>query len=300
MGIVIHDELVQGSDEWLQARCGLLTASELKLALTYTPGKRRKQYRPSEGWRAISMTPKQSEVMASIADRAGSLTDLATIANSNSSMMRKLVGAGAIEQFDAIIPATCGARDDDATRSHVWELAAQRITQYVEPQYVSDAMLRGHEDEILARALYSDKYTPVTEVGFVTNDKWGFTLACSPDGLVGEDGLIEVKSRCQKYQVQTIVQEFTGEATIPDEYVLQVQGQMLVTGRKWCDFVSYSGGLPMAVIRVEADDTIQNAILEAAAKFEARINECVNDFHAAIKARGYHPTERRIEEEMVI
>lgn len=230
MGIVIHEDLVQGSDEWLQARCGLLTASEFGLILTPT------------------------------------------------------------------LKIASNAKE----RAHCWEMAAQRITRYVEPQYVSDAMLRGHEDEILARALYSEKYAPVTEVGFVTNDKWGFTLACSPDGLVGDDGLIEIKSRAQKYQVQTIVQEFAGEASIPDDYVLQVQGQMLVTGRKWCDFVSYSGGLPMAVIRVEADDTIQNAILEAAAKFEARINECVNDFHAAIEARGYHPTERRIEEEMVI
>lgn len=230
MTITIHEELIQGSDEWLQARCGLLTASEMKLILTPT---------------------------LKIADNA-------------------------------------------KTRTHLWELAAQRITQYVEPQYVSDAMLRGHEDEILARALYSEKYAPVTEVGFVTNNKWGFTLGCSPDGLVGDDGMIECKSRMQKYQVQTIVEEYTGTALIPDEYVLQVQSAMLVTGRKWCDFLSYSGGLPMAVIRVEADPKIQDAIIDASAKFEARIGEAVEDFHAAVKARGYHPTERRIEEEMII
>lgn len=230
MTVTYHRDLIQGSEEWHAARCGLLTASEVDRILT----------------------PKLK-----IADNA-------------------------------------------KTRAHLWELAAQRISNYVEPQYISDTMLRGHEDEILARALYSEKYEPAEEVGFVTNDKWGFTLGASPDGLVGSEGMIECKSRCQKYQVQTIVEEFTGVARIPEEYWLQVQAQLLVTGRKWCDFVSYSGGLPMAVVRVERDERTQDAIIEAAAKFEARINEVIADFHAAVEARGYHPTERRIEEEMTI
>lgn len=203
-------------------------------------------------------------------------------------------------EIDRILTPKLKIADNVKTRAHLWELAAQRITQYVEPQYISDAMLRGHEDEILARALYSEKYAEAHEVGFVTNDKWGFTLGASPDGLVGEDGIIEAKSRCQKYQVQTIVEEWTGVASIPEEYWLQVQAQLLVTGRSWCDFLSYSGGLPMAVVRVEGDDATQQAIIEAASKFEARINEVINDFREAIEARGYHPTERRIEEEMVI
>ena len=118
------------------------------------------------------------------------------------------------------------------------------------------------------------------------------------DGLVGDDGMIECKSRCQKYQVQTVVEEWTGVARIPEEYWLQVQSQMLVCGREWVDFISYSGGLPMAVVRVEADTSTQEAIIEAAAKYEARINEVIADFHAAVEARGYHPTERTIELEI--
>lgn len=230
MTIKVHHDLIQGSDEWLAARCGLLTASEVKLMIT-----------PS----------------LKVADNA-------------------------------------------KTRAHLWELAAQRITGYVEPQYISDAMLRGHTDEILARGLYSEEYAPVDEVGFITNDQWGFTLGCSPDGLVGDDGMIECKSRCQKYQVQTIVEEWRGDALIPEEYLLQVQSALLITRRKWCDFISYSGGLPMAVIRVPADPAMQDAIIDAAAKFEARICAAVSEFHEAIAARGYHPTERQIEEEMTI
>jgi hypothetical protein len=200
-------------------------------------------------------------------------------------------------EFDRILTPTLKIASNAKERAHCWELAAQRISGYVEPQYVGDAMLRGHEDEIRARDLYSEKFAPVTEIGFVTNDKWGFTLGCSPDGLVGDDGLIEVKSRCQKYQVQTIC-EYYADGTVPDEFVLQVQGQLLVTGRSWCDLISYSGGLPMVTMRVEADPVVQDAIVDAAAKFEARINEIVADWHGAIADPRLIPTERIIEMEM--
>lgn len=201
-----------------------------------------------------------------------------------------------------ILTPTLKVANNEKTRAHVWELAAQRITQYVEPTYIGDGMLRGHEDEILARAVYEETRGPVQQVGFVTNDKWGFVRGSSPDGLIGDGGLLECKSRVQKYQVQTIVEEYTGTSArpIPDEFWLQVQDQLLVTERKWCDFISYSGGLPMAIIRVEACEETQNAIVEASTQFEERIKEVVADFHAAVEARGYPPTERRVEEEMYI
>jgi hypothetical protein len=225
-GPVIHREFEQGSDHWLQARCGLLTASE----------------------------------------------------------------------FDRIITPTLKIADNVKSRAHLWEMAAQRITRYVEPQYISDAMLRGQADEILARELYSKHYAPVQQCGFVTNSRWGFTLGCSPDGLVGDDGLIEVKSRCQKYQVETIC-----TAEMPDDFKLQVQGELLVTERKWCDFISYSGGLPMVVIRVFPDEAVQEAIVDAAAKFESRINEALAEYHATLVNKpAWIPTERTVEEEMVL
>ncbi|NJC06546.1 putative phage-related endonuclease [Sphingomonas kaistensis] len=223
-------EMVQGSDEWHQARCGLLTASEL----------------------------------------------------------------------DRIITPSLKIASNAKERAHCWELAAQRITNYVEPTYISDAMLRGHNDEYRARELYSEKFAPVTECGFVTNARWGFTLGCSPDGLVGDEGMIECKSRGQKFQVQTLV-DWHERRVIPEDFVLQVQGQLLITGRKWCDLVSYSGGLPMITMRVEPAPTIQDAILEAAAKFEARIHEVVAIYQDAL-ASGLplFPTERTVETEMFV
>lgn len=224
-GPTYHGDLLQGSDEWLQARCGLLTASEVKLIITPT-GK---------------------------------------VAN------------------------------NDKTRAHAYELAFQRITGFVEPQYVSDAMLRGQDDEIYARAAYAEHYAPVTETGFITNDCWGFTIGYSPDGLVGDDGLIECKSRLGKYQVQTIA---TNE--VPDEYMLQLQTGLLVTGREWIDFISYSGGLPMFVKRVLPDLELQDAIIAAATAFETRIAEITREYHATLATMKLIPTERREIEEIII
>jgi len=225
--ITYHNDLIQGSDEWHRARCGLITASEVRLLLT---------------------------------------------------------------------PTLKIAKNDNC-RAHIWELAAQRITGYVEPRYVSDDMLRGHEEELRARALYSERIAPVTEVGFVTRDDWGFTLGCSPDGLVGDDGMIEIKSRRQKYQVQTIVEHWRDDA-VPSEYMLQVQAGLLVTGRRWCDLVSYCGGLPMIPMRIHADHRVHEAILEAAEVAENAIAEIIADYRAAVDARGLIATERHIEQEI--
>jgi len=202
VSITYHPHVEQGSDEWLQLRCGLLTASEMKLILT----------------------------------------------------------------------PTLKVANNDKTRAHAYELAFQRITNHVELQYISDAMLRGQEDEIYARQAYADHYAPVTETGFVTNDKWGFTIGYSPDGMVGDDGLIECKSRCGKYQVQTIA----------TEYVLQLQTALMVTERKWIDFISYCGGLPVFVKRVEPDEQVQEAIIAAATGFQQRVDDIVRDYSATL------------------
>lgn len=225
MGVTIYRDLEQGSDEWLAARCGILTASEMKLILT----------------------------------------------------------------------PTLKLASNDKERQHLYELLAQRVTQYVEPQYVSDAMLRGHMDEIEARRLYAERFGPVEEVGFITRDDWGFTIGYSPDGLVGDDGLIEIKSRAQKYQVQTII-----EGGAPDEYMLQIQTGLLVTDRKWLDFISYSGGLPMHVARIYPDDEIQTAIIDAATAFEERLEERLAQYRANTSDPFTIQTERREMEEITL
>lgn len=226
MTVTYHPNLIQGSDEWHAARCGLLTASEMSY----------------------------------------------------------------------IVTPTLKAASNDKERLHLFELLAQRISQYVEPSYIGDHMLRGWDDEVEARNLYDANYARVTEVGFITNDRWGFTIGYSPDGCVGADGLIECKSRKQKFQVQTIA---TGE--VPTEYMIQLQTGLLVSERKWIDFISYSGGLPMVTLRVEPIAEYQDAILSAAEAFEKRLAERLADYNEAMASHDrLIPTERRIEQEMFV
>lgn len=202
-----------------------------------------------------------------------------------------LITASAVE---AILTPTLKIASNEKECIHLYELLAQRITKYVEPQYVSDAMLRGLGDEIYARALYSEKYAPVTETGFVTNDEFGFVIGYSPDGLVGDDGLIEIKSRMQKYQAQTIVLN-----QVPAEYMLQMQTGLLVTRRAWCDFVSWCGGMPMFVKRVYPDEKYFAAIIEATTGLEQRLAQAERDYKRNVFAGGYHPTERTVEEDII-
>ena len=87
----------------------------------------------------------------------------------------------------------------------------------------------------------------VQQVGFCLED--GGRYGCSPDGLVGDDGLVELKNPQGKTAVEYLLK---GE--LPTTYFQQVQGQLLVTERAWCDFVSYYPGLPLLVLRVARDE----------------------------------------------
>ena len=195
-----------------------------------------------------------------------------------------------------ILTPTMRTASNDKERAHMFEILGQRITGYTEPHYISDDMLRGHEDEIESRIRYAEHFYPVTECGFVTNDDHGVVIGYSPDGLVGDDGLIECKSRRQKYQIETILAD-----EVPAEYLLQCQTGLLVTGRKWLDFISYCGGLPMFVKRVWPCPEIHRAILDAALAFEQRLAAAQTRYD---EWRNRQPvvihTERTIEQEIMI
>jgi hypothetical protein len=135
---------------------------------------------------------------------AGSITYHGDVEQGSGHWLALRCGRLTASEMCKIITPTLKVANNKDTRAHAYEMAFQRLTRFVEPQYVSDSMLRGQEDEIYARQAYAENYAPVAETGFVTNDRWGFSIGYSPDGLVGDDGLIEAKSRCGKYQVQTI------------------------------------------------------------------------------------------------
>lgn len=130
---------------------------------------------------------------------------------------------------------------------------------------------RGHELEPLAAEHYEFIYPErnVQEVGFVTDDDE--TCGCSPDRLVDDNGLLEIK--CPKPDTHV---SYLLSGKCPAKYYLQVQGQLMITGREWCDFMSYHPKLPELIVRVERDEKIITALRERIKYFNDEVKNRVN------------------------
>lgn len=204
---------------------------------------------------------------------------------------RGMVTASAVGRL--VTAKTLKTASNDESRGLTALLVAERITGWTDPTYINDDMLRGIEDEPRAVEKYSQHYAPVTTVGFMVRDDWGFSIGYSPDGLVGDDGLIEAKSRRPKKHLRTILND-----AVPPENMAQIQAGLLVSGRAWCDYISYCGGMPMWVKRVKPDEKWAAAIVDAVDAFEKNAAEMVALYAEAIE--GLAPTERVLELEMVI
>lgn len=184
------------------------------------------------------------------------------------------------------------AKNDDS-RGLTAILVAERITGYTEPTYMNDDMLRGCEDEPRAIDVYSRHRAPVEISGFMVRDDWGFRIGYSPDGLVGTNGLVEVKSRRQKKQLQTILSD-----EVPPENMAQLQCGLLVSGREWLDYVSYCGGMPLYTKRVTPDPRWFDALVGAVEVFEENASLMLTAYDEA--SAELPPTERVTELEMVL
>jgi predicted phage-related endonuclease len=188
-----------------------------------------------------------------------------------------------------LLTATGRVADNEGSRALTLALTAERITGHTDATWQSTDMMRGHFDEPLARDVYSEHFAEVREVGFMIRDDHGFELGYSPDGLVGDVGLIEVKSRRQKKQLQTVLSD-----DVPAENMAQLQAGLLVSGRSWCDYISYCGGMHLWRKRVYPDDAWFASIIAAAQAFEANSAEMVAKYQAAVE--GLPPTPRFDEE----
>lgn len=205
MSLKIYDTLTQGTDEWLEARRGIVTASVVGKLITT------KMLKPAH---------------------------------------------------------------NDTSSGLTMSLIAERVTGHVDPVFVSNDMLRGTLEEPIARAAYAAHTgVEVTQVGFMTEDSLGYTLGYSPDGLVGTEGLIEIKSRRQKKHLQTILED-----QVPPENMAQIQMGLLVSGRDWCDYVSFCGGMPLYIKRVYPASKWGDAILQAVEEFEETAAKCIETY----------------------
>lgn len=184
-----------------------------------------------------------------------------------------------------LITPTLKVADNDVSRGLAMTLAAERLSGFTEDTPMSSDMWRGRESEPYARDIYSGHYHQAEEIGFMVREFDGFEIGYSPDGLVGVDGLIEIKSPRSKTHVATILAD-----TVPAHYMAQCQTALLVSGRSWLDYVSYCGGLPLWVKRVEPDPDWFDAITAAAAATEERVAALVADYRN--KATNLPATER--------
>lgn len=122
--------------------------------------------------------------------------------------------------------------------NYLAQLVCERLTGKGAESYTNAAMAHGTETEPLARAAYEMKNSVlVDEVGFVQHPT--LMAGASPDGMVGQDGLIEIKCPQTNTHIDTLL-----SGKIPNKYKAQMTWQMLCTGRKWCDFISFDPRLP--------------------------------------------------------
>lgn len=151
--------------------------------------------------------------------------------------------------------------------SYMDQLIGERITgEAAELPFSTRATERGKEFELLARDLYQIREdVAVEEVAIILNHGIGY----SPDGLIGDMGLTEIKSKLPKFQVSVIL---AGE--VPKEHVAQCQGGLYVSGREWIDFVSYWKGMPLFVKRMHRDEA-----------YIAKLAERVNTFNELLEDR---------------
>lgn len=252
MSLTVYKELEQGSPEWFAARCGIVTASVV--------GQMVSSRQPS----AIEADcPECGAVAAGPCIGKRSPGPLKTLHPARASVARGM---------ERVISAAA----DDYSRALTMTLAAERITGRVVKTFTNSAMERGNLDEPIARGKYSEHHAPVTEVGFMVRTFTGFRIGYSPDGLVGDDGLIEIKSREPKKHLATILAD-----EVPAENMAQCQTGLLVSGREWIDYVSFCGGMPLWTKRVLPDPKWHDAILDTAELFENIALDIMARYHEA-------------------
>ncbi len=157
------------------------------------------------------------------------------------------IGLPTASKFDMVV--TSKGEPSKQQQKYIYQLAGEIVTGRKEDTYCNEAMQRGIELEDEARTLYElVTGDEVEQVGLAwkTENK---AVGASSDGLVGDDGMIEIK--CPKMVTHV---EYLVKGVLPTKYVPQVQGQMYVLDRKWCDFISYYPSMELLKVRVMRDD----------------------------------------------
>ncbi len=155
--------------------------------------------------------------------------------------------------------------------TYMMKLAAERLTLMSQDTYSNANMEWGKEHEEEARECYElIMSAEIRQVGFVKHSDW---VGASPDGLIGEDGLIEIKCPNSTTHITNIIKN-----KMPTTYIPQVQGLLWVTERKWCDFVSYDPRVmcnPLFNVRINRDEDYISNLQAETKKFIKELKEII-------------------------
>lgn len=174
-------------------------------------------------------------------------------------------------EFATVMAKGRGGGESVTRRKYLLTLAGEILTGEIADKWEGNRHTeRGHLLEPEARDAYAliSGVEPI-KVGFLRRGQVG----ASPDSLIGTDGLLEIKTKLPHLQLECLEAD-----RLPPEHVAQVQGQLWVSGRDWCDFVSYWPGLPIFIKRAHRDEAYIAALSVAVDEFLAELNLIVNKY----------------------
>jgi hypothetical protein len=180
-------------------------------------------------------------------------------------------------KIDAVLAKPKKGEGSAATRAnYLAQLAVERMTGKEREEFQTWEMTRGIEMEPLARAAYEDRANVMVEaVGFIAHHSI-VNAGCSPDGMVGADGLVQFK--CPKMAKHL---EWIRANKVPSEHRKQLAFELACTQRKWTDFCSYHPDMPdhlkVFVVRYTRDEVFIAEIEEEVRKFDAEVEQLITD-----------------------
>lgn len=178
-------------------------------------------------------------------------------------------------EFATVLAKGRGGGESVTRRKYLLTLAGEAITGEVADKWEGNRHTeRGKLLEPEARDAYAliAGVDPV-QVGFLRRGQAG----ASPDSLIGDDGLLEIKTKLPHLQIECLEAD-----RLPPEHVAQVQGQLWISGRQWCDFVSYWPGLPIFIKRVERDESYIASLSVAVGEFVTEMNQIIQKYKGAV------------------
>ena len=177
-------------------------------------------------------------------------------------------GIPTASEFSTVQAKGRGGGESVTRRKYMLTLAAERIAGPSPfDRYTNGAMQRGHDYEDEARDMYSlITGNEPARIGFMRRGDVGF----SPDSLIGDDGLLEIKTKIYPLHLDCLLKD-----EVPSEHIAQIQGGLWVSGRQWLDFTSYSPGLPIFVKRVSRDEPYIARLKVEVEQFNSELAELV-------------------------